>query len=307
MNHTTTTKTKISDRMSLSRYASVSVYLTTVLAVVGAVLQSAVLITVYEGDKGVYVAGDLFGHAVGIFLLVSAVLVFVTNLFLPRMAEQKLLSIPPCCNVTAFLSAMCGCSAVAASGLALTEKGATEGAMGVVVKLMLLLSVPVIFYFILMALNHKHVTLLTVLSFTPVLWLALMLMRLYFDRTSSINDPMKILFQLSLSAVMLAYMAEARIRVGKKGVRFLFAISSLAVVLAITSSISMFIFRLTGGVLSASSSMVAVTELLFALYLLSRLYAYRHFIGRNSEVTERETTLEEKITAEIDGDGTAEL
>ena len=113
-------------------------------------------------------------------------------------------------------------------------------------------------------------------------------MRLYFDRTSAINDPMMILLQLSLAALMLAFMMEERIRVGKKGFCLLMTLSAIGVLLGSSASVSMIVFRLNGGSLTGGEVMLSVTELILSLYFFARLTEYALSAKAAGEVMTKE-------------------
>ena len=246
-------------------------------AVLGTVLQTIAMMVSYEGKIGVYRADSVMGTVAGWVLFVLSAVLLGGCLTLPRSFSRDLRAIPDCTGAPSFLAAMGGCAMIAFTALSFidTKDGSTITSL---LLLQLLISIPGGLYLIFAAMNRQQGKVLTALSFFPTLWLALSLMRLFFDRSSAINNPMKILLQLSLAAIMLSFMAEARIRVGKYAARFLVGISAVATVLGVSSAVSMMIYRLNGGYLLNSEIMTAVIELILSLYLATRLYSYRTLV-----------------------------
>jgi len=271
MNHDLQTKTaSLGASYTTFRYY---LFLIPIATVLGTVMQTMAMMLSYEGGLGGCQNGDVMGTIAGWILFFISLILLAGCFALPRAFSQAFRAIPDCAGLPAFLAAMGGCAMIAFSALSFidTNTGATDS----IQLLRLLFSIPAGLYLIFTAMNRQQGKVLTALGFCPTLWLALSLMRLFFDRSSAINNPMKILLQLSLAAIMLSFMAETRIRVGKYGARFLVGISAVATVLGVSSSVSMMIYRLNGGYLLNSEIMMAVIELILSLYLAARLYSYR--------------------------------
>ncbi len=251
----------------------------TALGVLG---QTLTLLFGYDPTRGVYRLDDPLGPTVAVVLGVFSLILMSAAFSLRR--EETLRPVPPVGNGVALLSAMSGGALLCTSVLMTVDAWADDGALKIFSLVMVLLALPAGAYFLLTAMSRREEdNRLAVLGFFPVLWLAACLMRIYFDRTSAINDPMQLLLQLSLAAVMLACLTELRALVGKTGFRVRFAISAVAVLLGITSSVSMLVLYFSslslpvadGGAIRAvmprGELLLAVTELLLALYLTGRL------------------------------------
>ena len=141
---------------------------------------------------------------------------------------------------------------------------------------MTVLSIPTAAYLIISAVTKtEEKPALTALGFFPVLWTAVCLLRIYFDRTSAINNPVKIFSQMALSAVMLFFLSELRIRVGKPVLRVYLAFSGAAAMLGFSYSVSLIAAYLSGVGGLSGDVLLAVVILLCAVYAFSGMAAMR--------------------------------
>lgn len=252
----------------------------------GAVGQSLALRFGYDCFFGVYRTDNPIGTVVAWCLFAFVLILSSALLILPKDKEPG--AIAPCGNVLAFFSSVGGVASICASLLVFLDVIRQDGAIKTFSLLLLLFSLPTGAYLILTALSQKKEDKrLTVLGFFPVIWLALCLVRIYFDRTSAINDPMQILLQISLAAIMLYFLTELRARVGKPGSRLRFVAGMAASLLGSASSVSMILLylRLRNGrfgssllgfrtVITRGELMLAVFELLLSLYVIGRLLTF---------------------------------
>ncbi len=245
--------------------------LTLLLTAVGAAAQTYALLFDYDASMSVYRSTDGAGAAVG-WTLFAFVLVLGSSLFLlPK--EKALRPVPPCGNALAFVAAVSAAAAVGSSVIVALDAAGTGGAIGAVSFLLALTSFPAGAYFLLMALFRRgNETALSVLGFFPVVWLSLGLMRIYFDRGSAINDPVKTLLQISLAAIMLYFLFELRARVGKGGFRLRVAFGAVALLLGFASSTSMLALVFAGVPIVRGEVILAVAELFLTLYVGGRLW-----------------------------------
>lgn len=255
----------------LDRYLTASLLLTAL----GTAAQTLALLLGYDTAKGVYLRGNSLGAVAGWALFVF-VLILASPLFLlPK--DDAVYPIPPCNHTTAFFAAAGGGIAVCSSFIMMLDvlhAMAPPKTLTILSILLFLLSLPTDLYLILSAILRKAESrLLTAFSFFPVLWVAACLIRIYFDRTSAINDPRKLLLQVSLAAIMIYFLTEARSRVGKGGIRFRFAAGMIAMLLGFASSVSMLALAFRGVSLPRGELLLTITELLLTLYILGRLLA----------------------------------
>jgi len=291
--------------------------LTLILTAVGTVGQFLAIHFGYSQQMGVYSQSNPIGPIVGWCLFAFVLLLAGFALLLPK--ESDVTPVPPCGNGLAFLSAMSGGIAICASLFMLLDVMKTTGPIKTLSLLLVILSLPAGYYLIRSATTRKtEDKLLTILGFFPVLWLAVCLIRIYFDRTSAINDPVQLLLQLSLAAIMLYFLTELRSRVGKPDYRLRLAAGGVATLLGMASSGTLILlyFGLGGGTTNVSGGLnrtvvtrgelfLAVAELLMALYAAGRLAALLRTKGEAAEDASAEETAEE-ATSVSDGKDASE-
>ena len=252
----------------------------------GTVGQSLALRFGYDCFYGVYRTDSSIGTVVAWCLFAFVILLSSALLILPKDKQPD--EIAPCGNGLAFFSSVGGVASICTSLLVFLDVMQQNGAIKTLSLLLLLFSLPTGAYLILSALSQKKEDkLLTVLGFFPVIWLALCLVRIYFDRTSAINDPMQILLQISLAAIMLYFLTELRARVGKPGSRLRLVAGMTATLLGSASSVSIiFLYiSLQNGkngssllgfrtVITRGECMLAVFELLLSFYIIGRWWTF---------------------------------
>ncbi len=252
-----------------------SALLTLILTVPATVGQTLVLKFGYDPGKGVFAAGNSAGTILSGALFLFAALLLFAAFFTAAKADAAVGALPPCSSAEAFFSAMGGGLVLSHSLLALLTD-AKEGAALSLTVVLLLLSLPAAASMVMNALSGKrNAPLLTGLGFFPVLWFAVSLLRLYFDRSSAINDPVRILSQISLAALMLFFLIELRTRVGKPRIGYSVASAAVASLLGITYSASALIARLTGTDVLGGDLLLCCAELCLSLYALLRLFSLK--------------------------------
>lgn len=244
--------------------------LTLLFTIIGTLAQTLTLFFAYDARMGVYQADTSLGTITAWGLTVLVLILSSALVVLPK--EDTASPIPLCNNPLAFLSAMSGGAAICTSLLMAFDARTTAGSLQTLSILLAIFSLPAGVYLILSAITRRtDDKRLTILGFFPVIWLAMCLIRIYFDRTSAINDPLKILLQISLAAIMLYFLTELRARVGKPGYRTHYVIGMISVLLGAASSVSMLALRLNGVSLLRGEIMLSVTELFFSFYIIGRL------------------------------------
>lgn len=193
--------------------------------------------------------------------------------------------VPVCGTAEAFFAAMAGAAIFAysvmnciAAHVSASGQAASSVSKPTLIlwTLMTVLSIPTAAYLIISAVTKtEEKPALTALGFFPVLWTAVCLLRIYFDRTSAINNPVKIFSQMALAAVMLFFLSELRIRVGKPVMRVYLAFSGAAAMLGFSYSVSLIAAYLSGVGGLSGDVLLAVVILLCAVYAFSGMAAMR--------------------------------
>lgn len=244
------------------------VLLTLIFTVLGMIGQTVVVLYGYDASMKGFKLGNPLGTLVGWGLALTSVLL-LSALFTLKGAEASLQH-PD--HLTTFLSALAGGAVVAASVMIALEFQKAGGALATVSSLMALLSLPTGAYLILQGLLlSKGEKVITALGFFPVIWGAMALMRIYFDNNTPINDPLRLLLQVALVAMMLAFLGELKIRVGKKGAPLFFAMAGVSLLLGASSAISTIVLRIVIPTVPTSELMLAIADLLLSLYLFVRM------------------------------------
>ena len=123
-----------------------------------------------------------------------------------------------------------------------------------------------------------------------IVWYILFVLAIYFDMTSPLNDPLRLIEEFALVAAMMFIVSEIRfsIQIPKKA--FYISVSLIAFMLLCASSFAKLFCAVNGKLPMSYATFGHVYELVMAGYILSRLISY---LGHSEEVKE-EITEEEK-------------
>lgn len=276
------------------RQIMLAVIITAVTAVVAALAHTAVLLFSYDSSLGVYIYN---GYSPVMFIagtVIGLAAVIIAAVSVPSGA-CGIERVPVCGTAEAFFAAMAGAAIFAysvmnciAAIIEIIRNLPPNSSISVIISailsnttavlwiIMTLLSIPTAAYLIISALTKtEEKPALTALGFFPVLWTAVCLLRIYFDRTSAINNPVKIFSQMALAAVMLFFLSELRIRVGKPVMRVYLAFSGAAAMLGFSYSVSLIAAYLSGVGGLSGDVLLAVVILLCAVYAFSGMAAMR--------------------------------
>ena len=276
------------------RQIMLAVIITAVTATVAALAHTAVLLFSYDSSLGVYIYN---GYSPVMFIagtVIGLAAVIIAAVSVPSGA-CGIERVPACGTAEAFFAAMAGAAIFAysvmnciATIIEITRNLPPNSSISVIISailsnttavlwiIMTLLSIPTAAYLIISAVTKtEEKPALTALGFFPVLWTAVCLLRIYFDRTSAINNPVKIFSQMALAAVMLFFLSELRIRVGKPVMRVYLAFSGAAAMLGLSYSVSLIAAYLSGVGGLSGDVLLAVVILLCAVYAFSGMAAMR--------------------------------
>lgn len=276
------------------RQIMLAVIITAVTAIVAALAHTAVLLFSYDSSLGVYIYN---GYSPVMFIagtVIGLAAVIIAAVSVPSGA-CGIERVPVCGTTEAFFAAMAGAAIFAysvmnciAAIIEIIRNLPPNSSISVIISailsnttavlwiIMTLLSIPTSAYLIISAVTKtEEKPALTALGFFPVLWTAVCLLRIYFDRTSAINNPVKIFSQMALAAVMLFFLSELRIRVGKPVLRVYLAFSGAAAMLGFSYSVSLIAAYLSGVGGLSGDVLLAVVILLCAVYAFSGMAAMR--------------------------------
>lgn len=136
----------------------------------------------------------------------------------------------------------------------------------------LITAVPAAVYFLLTALSRKQKRIPVILcGFCLIIWAALYLMCIYFDMTSPLNSPIRILNQLTLITVMLYFIFEIRYLLGIPKPRLYMPSALLAILFISISSISDLFLTFTRFRSTGPDTVFRIAEIAVMLYIAARL------------------------------------
>lgn len=279
------TDIQTTEKLPTHRQIVLLVILTAVTSVIAALAHTAILLFSYDPSLGVYAYGEA-GPVIFIAGTVIGLIAVAIAAFSVPSGTCGLVEMPLCGTAEAFFAAMTGAAMFAYSVMnAITvripssgQTAASDGNAELILwTVMAALSIPSAAYLIISAVTKAgSAKKLTVLGFFPVLWTAVCLLRIYFDRTSAINNPVKLYSQMALAAIMLYFLSELRIRVGKPVLRMYAAFAGISAMLGFSYSVSVIAASLAGVDDLSGELLLAVIILLSSLYGFSRIAAMRN-------------------------------
>ena len=256
-----------------NKYKNLGVVLvsfTAIFAVIGMIFETVAILFGYDANMRVFKLGSKVGTASVAALFILSIATVTLAICTGKLAKMRTRT-----RNSSFgdvIASVGGFAMAASSVMFLIESWNSTGALKVFTVILVVLSVPVALYFLLG--TEKRDRLTTFLSFFPPIWNAACLVRLYFDSETAINDPVRILLQVTLVAVMLALMYDLKLRTMETGKIMFTVTASLATVLACSSFMSIMLLFVIVKVGSIARILLSASLLLMSLYLLLRLNGY---------------------------------
>lgn len=243
-----------------------------IFAAIAICVQGMAVVFGYDPVMQVYKTNSILGTIAAIVIF-AEIVIFALMAVLMLRGGKRLSALPTTSDTSAFLSSAAGCVIIISSVLLFLESKEYVGTARNVTLWMIILSIPSGLYFILSSLKNKNEQLLSYLGFFPVIWTAACLLRIYFDIGAAINDPIRILFQISFAAIMLALLFELRVRVGKNGTMPLIIFSGIAIILGSASVLSMTILFIIPKTISTGEILLSASEFIICLNMLVKMYS----------------------------------
>ena len=270
-----------------NRGAGLPVYIGA-FTVAALIFQSIAVLGSYDANMHVYKNDSPFGTVAGIVMAILAVILAVIAFVSAKGARPGADEISKMTKAETASSVMLGGFSLASSFLILFEtmnaKGSTQIVSAITLALALL-SVPTAAYYIFSALDIIYGSAKKLMGLCPTLWSSVCLMRIYFDVGTAINDPVRILFQVSFVFIMLALLFEEKMAVTGKGTTLFVVCAALSVLLGISAAASMIIvfFISSTKAIAPGEFLMAVCEIIACLYLLLRASS---FVDANEQISE---------------------
>ncbi|MDD4772560.1 MAG: hypothetical protein PHZ09_03025 [Eubacteriales bacterium] len=246
-----------------------------VLAVAATVIQTLLFINFYDERFNFYnteISGipEIFYTAVFIASLFCAASYFAVK----DNEQTKILPVPD--RFVVFAAILCGFQLAAAVlfNIYYYITGIYTG-ITLLRVVVLITAIPAAAYFIITAFSpDPKENILIVCGFFVIIWAALYLMCVYFDMSSPLNSPVRILEQLSLITIMLYFVFEIRFLFKKPRPRLYLPVSLLAMLFISLSSISDLILTFAGFRASTQDTVFGITQAAAALYITARVRSY---------------------------------
>jgi len=270
--------------------------LSAVIAAVLAVWQSILLANDFDYLTHTYSADSLSPKALTLLLVLASVF-FLSTLLWRKKEEES--DFPSGGFLSCFAAILCGMLLLTAAGLFfyrmvfsnLPFAGSPDRAVYGLRLLSAFLALPAAAYFFRIAFSRKPLSRNAVLlSFAPVAWTGAFLICVYYDKTVRINSPLRILEQMALIALMLAFLYESRFHMGKPKAQVYTALSLTALPLLATAAIPRLVMTFKGLYAFDSEAAGYCVMAAFLLHLLFRLLTFA--IGKDRRENEADSVIE---------------
>ncbi len=243
---------------------------TVIFAVIGMIFETVAILFGYDPNMNVFKLGSKVASASVAALFILSIATVTLAICVGKVGKMH--SRAPSSGLGDVISSVGGFALAVSSVMFLIDSWEATGPLKLFTVILVLVSVPAALYFFLG--TEKRDRLTTILAFFPPIWNAICLVRLYFDSKTAINDPVRILLQITLVSVMLALLYELKLRIKGTG-KIMFTITaSLSTVLACSSFMSVMLLFVIVKVGSAADMLLSSGTLLISLYHLIRLSGY---------------------------------
>jgi hypothetical protein len=244
--------------------------ITAVLSAAAALIQTYLFYAYYDEGLNLYKTGaTLTGFFyIGVFI---CTLFCASSYFILKKTEMKIL--PPPDRFVTFTAILSGFQLAASVlfNVFYFVSGKYTG-MTAFRAAVFIVSVPAAAYFIITALSNKpKKNVLVLCCFSAIIWATIYLMSIYFDMSSPLNSPIRILNQLSLITIMLYFTFEARYLIGKPKPRLYFPVALSAMLFIPMASVSDMFLTFAGFRPSTQETVFRIAEVAIMLYITARL------------------------------------
>ncbi|MBQ7779184.1 MAG: hypothetical protein IJ404_01715 [Clostridia bacterium] len=256
-----------------NKYRNLGVVLvsfTAIFAVIAMIFETVCILFGYDPVMHVFKLGSKLGSASVAALFVLSIAAVTLAICVGKLGKMRTKTHNG--GIGDVISSVGGFAMAASSVMFLIESWGTAGLLKIFSIILVVLSIPVALYFLLG--TEKNDRLTTVLSFFPPIWNAACLIRLYFDSEAAINDPVRILLQVTLVSVMLALMYDLKLRTMGTGKIMFTVTASLSTVLACASFMSIMLLFVVWKECTIADLLLSTGILLITLYHLIRLNGY---------------------------------
>ncbi|MBQ8907875.1 MAG: hypothetical protein IJY71_04745 [Clostridia bacterium] len=257
-------------KLSTKKLHLIALIVALAFALLLTVARTVLVLTAYDPLLGHFAPGFFADYG---FALLGAVAVIAFLFFVIMTREStpavSLATAPFQMLASAFV-AIASFAWLLDTALSLMGKTATT-AETVLLILTLLFAVGVIVYMASTVLSATSLTLTAGAAMATALFSIFYAMLAYFNTAFTLNSPIKILDQVTFLALLLFFLAESRLRLGKRGRAFYLFAAMTALVLTAANSLPGLIYFAAKQSPLVGSFMHDFLVLAFFLYVLSRL------------------------------------
>lgn len=241
-----------------------------IFAAIGMILEACAVLFGYDPVLRVFKMDSKIAAASVAALFILSAAAIGLSIFVSKLGKMN--SEAPESFASGTVAAIGGFAMIVTSVFFMFFGGNMSGAQKMSSVILLALSVPSGLYFILGTSKRDIKT--DILAFFPPIWYAICLIRMYFEAETAINDPIRILLQVSLVSIMLALMYELKLRVKGTGKLMFTVTASLSVILECASAVAVFLLYFTVKIGTAADLFLAISSLGIVMYLISKLSGY---------------------------------
>lgn len=247
------------------------------LSLIMIIWQTVMLFVKYSPEEHLFASGFVLPTVFGVVLFLAIFGIATLPLTIPAGTVLPS-TLAPTGKMVTFTSTMTGFMILAQIilqfiwGVDLTSQ---FGGRTVVVVLEIAFSIPSAAYFLMIAFGGRQNTkTLAIFGFFPVLWMALLLMTYYFDSSTSINDALRILSQVSIMSLMASQLFELDFVAGKPKPVGYFVFSFIAILLSSVSAVPKLIFSIFNGFSGITYLTYSLAELCLSAYTVTRILEF---------------------------------
>lgn len=281
-------------------------------AAVVIVLHTLLVRKYFEVDVALFETGTYLPKILYAAVAVYTVLCIFLGFFFQKTRREKPLKRAHLTGISLYTGLLCGFAMIASAVIYVLDMVGSgnmilfDTASDIVTAALIICTVPAAAYFIISAFGggYRNKPAVVCGMFT-VIWMALLLLKLYFEMDVSLNSPTRILRQLAVIAVMFYMLQELRYRIGIKRHALFRAFSALAVLFVGLSASSDITVMLRGGASDSVSTVFSYVVWCVGLYtIVNTFYIPSEEAVSGSRISDEKKAVKERqrIREERDAD-----
>ncbi len=256
------------------------------------VARTVLVLTTYDAVLGHFKPGFFADYGFALFAILGVIVflffVIMTREHTPRVSLEN----TPFSVLASAFVAIAAFAWLLDTLFSLAGKTETT-AETVLFILSILSSLGLIAYMASVALSVSHFTLTVAMGMVTLLFCVFYAMLAYFNTAFTLNSPIKVLDQVTFLAFLLFFMAETRLRLGKRGAGLYLFCAMTAILLSAANSIPGLLYFTVKKTALLGSFMHDFLVLALFLYVLSRLIAMLMQNKSSAETPEKAILTEE--------------